>query len=86
MIKPSSRDFYATTDVVHHDVLTWTWSATLSQPYPWDPSELDHAEGWCWTEKRAHRKADRAARRMMRAAKSWTSRTYKADGTEEPQP
>ena len=77
MIKPSSDDYYVTTDVVHEGgLLSWTWQAALRQPPPWRPYDLDHDYGWCWTEKRARRKAERAGRRMMRAANSWTSRTY----------
>jgi hypothetical protein len=78
VIKPSSGDYYATTHVYRRGALEWTWSATLHQPPPWEPYDLAHDSGWCFTEKRAKRKADRAARRMMRAADSWTTRIYKA--------
>ncbi|MET7975785.1 hypothetical protein ABZW44_22620 [Streptomyces mirabilis] len=77
MIKPDGDDYYATTHVVHEGTLAWSWNATLCQPWPALNDELDRDGGWCFTEKRANRKADRAARRMMRAAKSWTTRTYK---------
>lgn len=69
--------YSATTDVVQITAHGWSWSARLSDCYELCDSE----QGWCWTEKRAKTKADRAARRMMRAAASWTTRNYKADGS-----
>jgi hypothetical protein len=83
VIKPSSDDYYASTDVVQQSRWCWVWTARLCQPRPWTPHQLADAEGTAFTKKRAQRKADQAARAMMRAAKSWTSRTYNADGTEE---
>ncbi|MGV9290721.1 hypothetical protein [Streptomyces sp. NPDC003719] len=43
--------------------------------------ELDEDRGSRLTEKAAKRKADRVAQRMMRAAATWTSRTYEAEGS-----
>lgn len=83
MIKPDGDDYYATTDVFRYGRGAWSWSATLCQPWPARNGTLSEDSGWCLTEKRAKRKADRVARRMMRAAESWTSRTYSADGGEE---
>ena len=83
MIQPSGSDYYATTDIVRNGSLSWGWAANLRQPWPALDGVLDTASGWCWTKKRAERKADRAARRMMRAADSWARRTYKPDGTVE---
>lgn len=78
MIQPSSGEYHATTDVYQSGRLTWTWNTRLWQPRPWWPTDLDEDSGFAFTEKRARRKADRAARRMMRAADSWVSRTYSA--------
>jgi hypothetical protein len=83
VIKPSSDEYNATTDVSQRGRWVWWWRARLWQPHPWTPFELDTDDGFALTRQRAERKAERAARRMMRAADSWVSRTYKADGTEE---
>lgn len=83
MIKPSSDDYYATTDIVQQGRWFWTWLAHLRQPRPWQPNVLAEADGIALTRKRAQKKADRAAARMMRAADSWTSRTHRQDGKEE---
>lgn len=73
-------DYSATTDVMQLGAHYWGWSARLGDHW----NECDREEGWAWTEKRARRKADRAAQRMMRTAATWTRRTY---GTaEEPTP
>lgn len=79
MIRPTRDDYYATTDVVRHGRLAWGWAVSLEQPWPALDSVLDTASGACMTEKRAKRKADRVARRMMRAADSWTTRTYERE-------
>lgn len=81
MRKPKSDEYHVTTHVTWHGTLDWGWSATLEQPWPWTPTELDRDSGWCFTEKRAQRAADRAARRMLRGAAAWTTRTYNADGS-----
>jgi hypothetical protein len=82
VIKPDGDDYYVTTHVVRRGTGHWTWSAYLRQPWPALNTELDEDSGACFTEKRAKRKADRAAKRMMRAAASWTTRTYNAHGSE----
>lgn len=82
MIRPSSRDYSATTDISQRHRWDWAWEARLWQPHPWRPFELDAVSGFAFTRKRAERKAERAARRMMRAADTWTSRTYGSDGSE----
>lgn len=79
MIKPSSDDYYATTDVVQQSRWFWVWDTRLCQPHPWTPCELSSAEGTAITQKRAQKKADQAAAAMMRAAASWTTRIYKSD-------
>ncbi|MGW2550721.1 hypothetical protein [Streptomyces sp. NPDC001635] len=83
MIKPDGDDYYVVTHVFRRGALDWAWEATLRQPWPARNLVLAEGDGACATEKRARRRADRVARRLMRAAKSWTSRTYKADGSEE---
>lgn len=80
MIKPRSSEYHVTTNVSQQGHYNWAWSALLWQPYPWTPSELDEDSGFAFTEKRATKKADRAAKRMMRAADSWVSRTYSSSG------
>jgi len=84
VIRPSSSDYSATTDVSQRGRWTWAWTARLWQPHPWTPFELDADGGFAFTEKRANRKAERAARRMMRAADTWVSRAYSSDGSEDP--
>lgn len=83
MIRPSSSEYHCTTDVSQRGRFNWAWSARLWQPRPWTPTELDEDYGFAFTEKRAHRKAEKVARRMMRAAESWVRRTYCSDGSEE---
>lgn len=78
MIKPDGDDYYTDTHVYRRGTLDWVWTAELCQPWPSRNLSLDDDSGSCVTEKRAKRKADRVARRMMRAAASWSSRTYKA--------
>jgi len=81
MIRPHGDDYSAATNVYRRGTLDWVWSVRLIQ---WDDRApvLDEDSGSCLTEKRAKRRADRVARRMMRAAASWTSRTYKPDGSD----
>jgi hypothetical protein len=79
VIKPSSDDYYVETHVVHEGPLSWSWTASLCQPWPSLDGVLSTDSGWRTTEKRAKRKADRVARQMMRAAASWTTRTYRAE-------
>lgn len=78
MIKPDSDEVCVDTHVYRQSALAWYWSATLRQPYRIRNAVLDEESGSRMTEKAAKRKADRVARRMMRAAQSWTSRTYEA--------
>ncbi|GAA3590697.1 hypothetical protein [Streptomyces osmaniensis] len=78
MIQPDSDDYYVDTHVFRQGALAWSWTATLRQPYRIRNSVLDEESGSRMTERAAKRKADRVARRMMRAAASWTSRTYEA--------
>lgn len=81
MIKPDSeRNYYATTDIVNIGRHYWSWKVELRQPWPALNLELDVDGGYCLTEKRARRKADRAVRRMLRAADSWISTETDADG------
>ena len=84
MIQPDGDDYYATTDVYRRGTLDWAWQVELRQPYRIRNSILDEDSGSCATEKRAKRKADRVARRMMRAAASWTRRTYERSGEDVP--
>ena len=77
MIRPSGTDYYTETTIYRAEFLAWAWIVHLREPY----EDLDRADGWALTEKRAHRKAERASRRLLRAARSWTSITTKADGT-----
>lgn len=86
MIKPDRDDYYVTTDVYRRGRLDWAWQVELRQPWPARNTLLDEDYGSCATEKRAKRKADRVARRMMRAAASWTSRTYEAGEEEAGEP
>ncbi|MFJ3037749.1 hypothetical protein [Streptomyces tendae] len=81
MIKPDGDDYYATTHVVRQGALAWSWKVQLRQPWPAWNTLLDEDYGSRMTEKAAKRKADHVARRMMRAADSWTTRTYDADGS-----
>ncbi|NUQ95784.1 MAG: hypothetical protein HOY79_04240 [Streptomyces sp.] len=76
MIRPDGDDYYATTDVYRRGPLDWVWEANLRQPWPSMRLVLAEDAGSCSTEKRAKRKADRVARRMMRAADSWARREY----------
>lgn len=80
MIKPDGDDYYVKTDVFRRGWADWAWNVQLRQPWPAWNLELDEDYGSCVTEKRAKRKADRVARRMMRAAASWTSREYEQTG------
>lgn len=79
MIKPDRDDYYVSTEVYRAGKLAWVWSVTLRQPWPARETVLDEDSGYRMTEARAKRKADRVARRMMRAADSWTSRTYERE-------
>ncbi|GHC36711.1 MULTISPECIES: hypothetical protein [Streptomyces rochei group] len=79
MIQPDGDDYYVTTNVYRRGTLDWAWEVTLRQPWPRLRTELDDDYGSRMTEKAAKRKADRVAQRMMRAAASWTSRTYEAE-------
>lgn len=79
MIQPDGDDYYATTNVYRRGTLDWVWEVTLQQPWPARDGILDKDWGSRPTEKAAKRKADRVAQRMMRAAGSWTSRTYKSE-------
>lgn len=79
MIKPDGDDYYVTTHVVHRGTLDWSWRVELRQPWPAWNTLLDEDGGSRPTEKAAKRKADRVARHMMRAAASWTTRTYEAE-------
>ncbi|WP_333744086.1 hypothetical protein [Streptomyces ardesiacus] len=82
MIKPDGDDYYATTNVYRRGTLDWAWEVRLLQsPLKHLRMDLDEDYGSRMTEKAAKRKADRVARRMMRAAESWTTRTYDADGS-----
>jgi hypothetical protein len=84
VIHPDGDDYYVTTNVYRRGTLDWAWEVTLRQsPFKYLRMELDEDGGSRLTEKAAKRKADRVAQRMMRAAASWTSRTYKH---EESQP
>lgn len=76
MIRPDGDKHYVTTDVFRRGFLDWAWKVQLRQPWPAIHTELDEDYGSCVSEKRAKRKADRVARRMMRAADSWTRQTY----------
>jgi hypothetical protein len=71
-VKKPLGDYSTTTDVMQLSAHSWGWSARLGDH--WDLCDIE--QGWCWTEKRARRKAERAAQRMMRTAASWTTHTY----------
>ncbi|WP_329474278.1 hypothetical protein OIE75_40915 (plasmid) [Streptomyces sp. NBC_01723] len=80
MIQPDGDDYYATTHVYRRGTLDWAWEVRLLQsPLKHRQMDLDEDYGSRMTEKAAKRKADRVAQRMMRAAASWSSRTYKAE-------
>ncbi|MGW8762349.1 hypothetical protein ACWGN5_07600 [Streptomyces sp. NPDC055815] len=77
MIRPSGTHYYTETTIYHDGVLSWAWVVRIREPY----EDLDRIDGWALTEKRAHRKAAGASRRLMRRARSYTSITTEADGT-----
>jgi len=84
VIQPDGDDYYVKTDVYRRGRLDWVWNVQLRQPWPAMRLELDEDYGSCLTEKRAKRKADRVARRMIRAAASWEARRYERDGQVTP--
>ncbi|MFE1903838.1 hypothetical protein ACFW96_09220 [Streptomyces gardneri] len=77
MIRPTGTNYYTDTTIYRDSALAWAWIVHLRDPY----EDLDRIDGWALTEKRAQRKANRASRRLLRRAHSWTSITTKADGT-----
>lgn len=77
MRRPGGVNVRTETTIYRDGFLLWAWIVVLRDSC----EDLDRADGWAATEKRARRRAARASRRLLRGARSWTSITTRADGT-----